>query len=386
MPQDQNQNRNNPKETNTPEEDNLNGAARVPKDDDADQQPPKVVTGALQDAVMRTFRGDISTRLGKKATPNVVNKFVPQAAPPQAKDAAGNPLPPRKKKNDAVVHTFKDDVQHLVRNRKMPMTRIAALESDRGREDRSSETPREPLKTTTVIAITAVLLVIASILGFGAFYAYQLNTAPNLTPQFEPAMLFTEAREQINITDKNPRGIMSQLATARKNTLFSLGSIIELYVLEESIPDANNVSVLEHVDAIDFLERIEANVPDTFIQTLGTDYMLGIHVIDETVPFMVLRTRSYGHAFSGMLQWERNIEENLMPFFSPNADFVKPAVAEGENTFTDTVIQNLDVRILRDSDGNIRLLYTFVDRSTVVITTNIRTLIELSSRLRVAEI
>lgn len=382
MPQDQNSEN----QKNDSDVDNVQGSPAQNPDQNPNEQAPKVVKGALQDAVMRTFRGDISSSLGKKATPKVVDTFAPQGTPPQRRDQAGNPLPPQKKKNDAVVHTFKDDVQHLVRNRKMSMTRIAALESDRGRETTEPQEAQEPWKTTTLIALTVLLLVIASVLGFGAFYAYRLNTAPNLTPQFEPSILFTEAREQVDITDENPRGIMSLLGNARKNTLFSLGSIIELYVLEETPPNEEGVSLLGHLDAIDFLERIEAAVPDTFIQTLGTDYMIGIHVIDESVPFMILTTRSYGHAFSGMLSWERNIEENLMPFFSPGVDFVKPAVAEGENSFSDTVIQNLDVRILRDSNNEIRIMYAFIDRSTIVITTNIRTLIELASRLRVAEI
>jgi len=345
----------------------------------------QIPEGALNKALVRTFRGDVSQSLGPKASIKQVDHFLPKEPPLVRTDAEGKPIETTKKKNEAVVHTFKDDVQDLVRNKKMSMTRIAALESDRGERIPKKVEEKEPWKTTMVVALTVLFLVIGAVLAFGAYYAYQLNTAPNLTPQFEPAIIFTEARESIDITGESPRGIVGLLGDARRNTFFSLGSVIELH-LTKLVETGLEQKVPVHLDSVDFLEAIEATVPETFIQTLAGDYVVGIHVIDENVPFLVLTTQSYGHAFAGMLKWEQNIEENLIPFFSPNSGFVKPAIAEGENAFTDTVIENLDVRILRDEDGVIRLLYTFLNRKTVVITTNIRTLIELSSRLRVSDI
>lgn len=382
MPKDQNQNE-------IPEDANAN----VPKPDKTVQQqggssqeePPRVVEGALNKALMRTFRGDISKNAAPRQASKLIETLTPKGEAPKPTDVAGNPVEPTKKKNEAVVHTFKDDVQHLVRNRKMSMTRIAALEADKGEKKAPTQEKREPWKTTLLIALTVLFLVIGSVLAMGAFYAYRLNTAPNLTPQFEPAIIFTEARESIDVTDKNARGIMATLANARRDTIFSLGSVIEFHVTR-ILETEEGAAVVAHLDPVDFLESVGANVPDTFLQTLGPEYVLGVHVIDENVPFLILTTRSYGHAFSGMLAWEKNLEENLLPFFSPNIEYVKPAVAEDENAFSDTVVQNLDVRILRDSDRNIRILYAFVNRGTVVVTTNIRTLIELSSRLRVAEI
>lgn len=346
-------------------------------------ESPVVVEGALNKALMRTFKGDITKNLGKKARP-AIDHFVPKDAPPRRQDADGNALETPKRKNEAVVHTFKDDVQHLVRNQKVSLSRIAAAESDsEERQQKPDESPRQ-LKTLVVTLLSILFLVIGGVLAGGAYYAYTLNTAPNTTPQFEPAIIFTEARESIDITDETARGIIQLLGVARKNIFFSLGSVIELHLVR--FVSTAEEEVLMHLDAIDFLESIAADVPLTFLQTLGTEYVLGLHAIDENVPFLILTSRSYGHTFAGMLEWEQRIEENLIPFFSPGAEYVKPAIAEDENMFTDTVIQNLDVRILRDKEGNIRLLYAFVNRSTVVITTNIRTLVELASRLRVAEI
>lgn len=361
-----------------------NLADPVPKPAEKDNKIPE---GALNKALMRTFRGDVEKNLGASATPEQVDSFVPKKVPTaQSTTMKSTPTPDKvKKKNEAIVHTFKDDVQNLVQNNKMSMARIAAMESDRGARLPKHAKIKTLRKPTIVVMLSIVLLVAAGVMSTGAFYVYKLNTTPNLTPQFDPAILFTEARESIDVTEKNSRGVISLLGNARKNTLFSLGSIVELY-LTQLIDTGEGEKTPSHLSSVNFLQIINAKVPETFLQTLGLDYIVGIHVIDESVPFLVLTTQSYGHAFAGMLQWEKNIEEDLTPFFSPNTAFVKPATADGENTFSDTVVENLDVRILRDTNGDIRMLYTFINRTTIVITTNIRTLLELSGRLRVADI
>ncbi|MBL4644562.1 MAG: hypothetical protein JKX80_01715 [Candidatus Pacebacteria bacterium] len=361
------------------------GASAQEVTDTPHKNTTQIPEGALNKALMRTFRGDVSKGLGPQASQQQVDHFIPKSKPQAQIDADGNQIETTKKKNEAIVHTFKDDVQNLVRNKKMSMARIAALESDRGERLPHTQEKREPWKTTMVVALTVLFLVIGVVIALGSFYAYRLNTASNLAPQFDPAIIFTEARESIDVTEKNPRGILSLLGNARRNTFFSLGSVVELH-LTQSIDVSEEQAVIIHLDSIDFLEKIEASVPETFLRTLGTEYVLGIHVIDENVPFLILTTQSYGHAFAGMLSWEKSIEENFIPFFSPGTGFIKPAVAEGENAFSDTVIENLDVRVLRDDDGTIRILYTFLNRNTIVITTDIRTLIELSNRLRVSSI
>jgi|GEM_PF-1209759 len=49
--------------------------------------------------------------------------------------------------------------------------------------------------------------------------------------------------------------------------------------------------------------------------------------------------------------------------------------------FIDRGVENHDARVVQDAKGNILLLWTFIDRSTLVITTNERTLREIISRI-----
>ena len=55
-------------------------------------------------------------------------------------------------------------------------------------------------------------------------------------------------------------------------------------------------------------------------------------------------------------------------------------VAEPDRPFEDRIIRNKDVRVMKDSAGNIVLLYGFLDQKNLVITTNEQTFQEILNR------
>jgi hypothetical protein len=105
-----------------------------------------------------------------------------------------------------------------------------------------------------------------------------------------------------------------------------------------------------------------------------------------------------------MLEWERTMQNDLSPLFkrippthantstsvdttiassSASTTSTIPATEEpfGPAAFVDKIVENHDARAVLNSDGEILLLWTFIDRYTLVITTNEYTLREVVSRL-----
>ena len=114
--------------------------------------------------------------------------------------------------------------------------------------------------------------------------------------------------------------------------------------------------------------------------------MAGVHSFDGNHPFLVLKTGFYENAFAGMLEWERYMKDDLAPLFGPaktkipSGQIVADTVQEPELVFVDSVIKNKDTRILRGKNGKTELLYSFVDKNTIIITTNEHTLEEVFVR------
>jgi hypothetical protein len=90
-----------------------------------------------------------------------------------------------------------------------------------------------------------------------------------------------------------------------------------------------------------------------------------------------------------MLAWEHTMYQDLTPLFArtprprindEEAATTTPPVQVLQTTFSDRVVENRDSRIVQNEAGDILLLWTFLDRSTIAITTNEHTLRELITR------
>jgi hypothetical protein len=57
-----------------------------------------------------------------------------------------------------------------------------------------------------------------------------------------------------------------------------------------------------------------------------------------------------------------------------------------DTAFKDRVVENRDARVIENAEGTILLLWTFLDRRTILITTNEATLREVISRMAVTPI
>ncbi len=93
-----------------------------------------------------------------------------------------------------------------------------------------------------------------------------------------------------------------------------------------------------------------------------------------------MKVSSFDAALGGILQWEDAMSGDLAPLFGTPvaATFdrtARTATQTREPFFVDVVHANRDMRILRDSEERERIVYSFLDRSTILIATD-RTVIE----------
>ena len=95
-----------------------------------------------------------------------------------------------------------------------------------------------------------------------------------------------------------------------------------------------------------------------------------------------------------MLDWERTLNTDLLPLFSRNPS-PKPQGAPApasatpqflQTSFVDKVVENRDTRAYLNSAGDILLLWTFLGRNIILITTNEYTLREVLSRMSSAPV
>ena len=104
-------------------------------------------------------------------------------------------------------------------------------------------------------------------------------------------------------------------------------------------------------------------MPSELSRSFDKKFMVGIYSFDTNEPFIILKTSDYGASYAGMLKWEKEMSRDLGEIFS------LPATLYGA-PFIDEEYKNKDLRVLRNTDGKVAMLYSFIDKNTLLITAN----------------
>ena len=122
-------------------------------------------------------------------------------------------------------------------------------------------------------------------------------------------------------------------------------------------------------ESVRIMEALSWNAPGSFVRGLGTHTMFGS--VGE--PFIILQSTNFDVAFAGMLSWERTMSTDLAPLFG------EPLVTMA---FTDALTSNRSIRILKDASGKEHIVYGFVNKNLIVVTTSTEALSKVISRIK----
>lgn len=298
-------------------------------------------------------------RVGSQNTLGKTADFVKPTTPPQ----------PLKQKIFSVpqngelprIRTYATDMSEEIRKRGSTISSIVSAEQQKARKEGVFDDPAKKSNRILLFVGTAVLLLILGGVAIGVALLTRTSIIP---PAPHSALIPTNSYETIAIdTDKTLAPI---LGDARTRTTLDLGEVKDIVVTRDGRP----------LSAQEILRALGA--PDELTRN-ATTVMLGIHAYDHNQPFILIGVTAYDHAFNSMLSWETRMNEGLGDFFKPsgltlNSVAATPPALE----FTDRVLQNIDIR---ESQQSWHIMYSFVRRDLILITTNDSTLREVVTRL-----
>jgi len=295
-------------------------------------------------------------------------------APPLARFASSIVMP---------LRTLKNDLQEIVRTKKISLVRAAALEQEkRGRADAPAESTRPKSHRTSGILFAAALLVALG--GASIFGVYIITQQRSGVPPPDPdtSILFAESTIPLPLGNTSPFDLKQLLAQAREGGSATLGAITRI-VPTISEMSAENAPLERSVTLEEFLEALGTRTSPDLIRALSNEFFFGIHTVDENAPLFVIPVISYEHAFAGMLEWEQTMNADLSPAFMPLPEQILGSTGLPEKRrFEDVIMRNYDVRALKNDNGGIELYYSFPTRSLLVIGESPYSFGEILDRLR----
>lgn len=311
------------------------------------------------------------------------------------------------------MRTFRSDVEHTVMHNQTSVVSAITAEENRRNNLRGSGARTSLLTPGAYLFLgMSIMLLVFGLLGVG-FYIF-LSKDPTVLPKNEVRPLFfTENQEEFNITDKDRSDIMNRLLIVKDQVDVQVGAITHVYFTKAA--SSLEGSPVKVVTGQEFLKVIEVRAPNNLVRSLEPDMMFGINEYEGNQPFLIFTTNSFQHTFAGMLEWERDINLDLAPLFGEIIPFedtqaaretdssVRPVTPDTTTTgssslplvststlvtpglnafgFQDDVYNNKQVRVLKNAEGKVILLWAFIDPSYIVITTNRRTFEEVVTRI-----
>lgn len=353
------------------------------------QRTPESSTGIQQDMaqILTDIRLPERKEFRAKADARTFeNRLAPQEPVLEAKQTT-SPEPitePKKDFDIPSVHTLKDDLDYLVQGQKLSMVKAAALEQDKKLKSAAVEkVAQRPRRGTGRILKTVALAFVLVIVGGGALGAIALIAGQRRvdTPVPLSSIMFSEQTLSFPLDGLTARDVKSKLSLSRTQVPLSLGAMARLVPTYEQSTESGAATTIATTD--EFFTAIGAQLPEGFTRSLSREYFLGVHALDSTVPVLVIPVAVYERAFAGMLSWEGRMNDDLAPLFTPiPAQIVTQDGTIISRTFEDVIIQNYDVRIMKDFSGTIRLLYAFPTRDILIIAESPNSFIESLARLR----
>ncbi len=294
------------------------------------------------------------------------------AIPVQVKETTPEEIQPKNNPDTKAIRTFRLDTAQAIQGQKTSMVKMVIAEqqkkTERGEVPTETSTNKKPI-IFVLLGISLVLIISVAV------YVYFPQTSQDgksaITPKQSSILTSTKT---IDISAQKDSTLFDEIAQRTPTLTGTVESITAFRLID---PETKKVIPVEDVIAESTL-----SAPDIFIRSLAPEYLFGVYFKEGNTPFAVLKNTFFQNAFAGMLAWENTLEEDWRPII--NSEHPGPKILE--KTFSDALIQNKQVRILKDTTGKELLLYTFTDQNTLLITTNREALEALIAKLTVVKV
>jgi len=262
----------------------------------------------------------------------------------------------REAEGDALprLRTYSADMNDAIKKRGATLSSIISAEkTSADKKPRASTTPSTKGKNIALIAGTLALLVLGSSALIFTFFITEKNANDQ-----ETKVSIISPNKVLRVPYSST--LTTDLGEIRKGTNVTLGEVLRLDIYSGQV-------LTSHAEVLESLR-----IPEALRREI-TDVMIGIHSFDRNQPFIILSVSAYDRSFNALLEWEDEIARSLGSFFAPLGEAGNPPIV----SFSDSVVQNIDVR---KSQPGWPILYGYVTRNVLVITTNEFTLREILSR------
>lgn len=334
---------------------------------------------------------------------------------PETKKAEAKPFTVPNKNSSAIspIRTLADDLEQSVKNNHITLSQQALTKEGRTKKVSVPERgPESNRRTTgamskkrriprsfvflffTLIVFSASLYFFTSrqgieitainLPGFGSFFNDEEGAVESAPPAF---LVQTDQTKELILTPRMSRTEVRELFNEESRSV-QTGALVAL-LLKDSVETDGDINT-KPADIASFLNILDPSI-GTVLSRNTNEYTIGVSGGGEARTFLVAELISYEEIFGALLAWERVMLRELYGFFHNN---ISATTKNTPPSFSDIIVASHDARVLTSTqqvmneDGDLIdneedvLIYSIIDKKTLIITHSREELARIISRLQ----
>jgi len=299
------------------------------------------------------------------------------------------------------LRTYQGDVAEAIKNQNASVLTITLAEKKK-RDKEEIEKPKQKDPETkkgfwsVLISLLLIILGVGTVVGF-YYLQKQIPVAQIQTPGSAPeeTIIRYNTQKSISVDGATREEFVSVINGERLKGETKPNEITYIFL------NKNKQAGIQTVSTKELFAILNTKIPGATLRSFGDQFMFGFFQDERTEPFLLIRISSYQNAFDGMLKWEETMNGDVGALFLPVSVPGEISAQNSESTsthsivtplpqlstfqinknFEDETLRNKDARVLKNSNGDILMLYSFLDKETLLITSNENTLKEMLNKL-----
>ncbi|MEK7117783.1 MAG: hypothetical protein AAB861_03350 [Patescibacteria group bacterium] len=273
------------------------------------------------------------------------------------------------------LRTYHGDIAEFIKSKDQSLADIALKQNEKKREEKEQEIIQqkkveeggsEKTKSFSELPQNFLIYIISLVLIFGAgataWYLFSFKKSQDPVKIVEEKTIIGAKKiVTLDFSGATREGL--------KETFNSLRASAD-YLKGVTAIIISNSDTKTAIAAGDLVNGLKFNMSSALRRTLGDEFMLGLYGDGVARSFfLILKVKDYGIAFRDMLEWENDLVKDFEPMLKK--DFTSTSTTY---IFKDLIVKNKDTRAALSAKGDTRLIYTFLNKETVLLTESETTL------------
>jgi len=268
------------------------------------------------------------------------------------------------------LRTYQGDIADaLTKNNGSISSVILAEQKKKKKTLGQPEHPRGEIRNMSFLFI-GIILALAGVIGVAIVYLYVTGINKVVVVQKPTTLINYSEQDNVPASIATRAQLVATIAKENDGFKMPVNSVLYINTAEAS-------GTPEDIQTL--LPLLAPKIPDSLVRAIDPEYMFGVYSNDINAPFIILTTSDYATSYAGMLKWEATMPYDLGDMFNITNSLATTTV------FTDEALNNYDLRIVQNATGKTILLYSFLDKNTLLITTNENVLNGIVSKFLIAK-